>query len=164
MKIEVKMTADDLFHFSMYSANSGFMGIFNLIFTVGALALLLITWGWVSVYQKVLLVACALIFTVLQPALLKVKSKKQAATVGFSTPIVLDISDEKIRVEQAGVTGDLEWNQIWCALKLKTMYILKVGPTHGYLIPFRSVEGREKEFVELVKRNLPEKKTKGLKE
>lgn len=43
------------------------------------------------------------------------------------------------------------------------MYIIKVGPTNGYLVPFRSIEGRKQEFVDLCKRNLPPKKTKGLK-
>lgn len=43
------------------------------------------------------------------------------------------------------------------------MYIIKVGPTNGYLVPFRSIEGRKQEFVDFCKRNLPPKKTKGLK-
>ena len=42
-------------------------------------------------------------------------------------------------------------------------YFIKVGPTNGYLVPFRSIEGRKQEFVDFCKRNLPPKKTKGLK-
>ena len=163
MKFSVKMTAKDLFEFSMYNSYSGAMGIFNVIFTVGALALLAVTWGWVSVYQKILLVFCALIFTVIQPALLYFKSKKQAEMIGFSTPVNITLSDEKILVEQAGVEGELEWGQIWKAVRIRTMYILKVGPSHAYLIPNASLEGREQELKKLLKKNLPEKKTKGIK-
>ena len=79
------------------------------------------------------------------------------------TPINLDVSDEQIGVEQAGVTGELKWDQIWKVVRIPNMYIIKVGPTNGYLVPFRSIEGRKQEFVDFCKRNLPPKKTKGLK-
>ena len=163
MQIHVKMTEKDLFDFSMYSSYSGAMGVFNVIFTVAALVLLVVTWTWVSVYQKLLLVCCALIFTVLQPAMLHFKSKKQAQMTGFSMPINLTLTDEKIAVEQAGVTGDVLWNQVWSAVRIKSMFIIKVGPTHGYLIPNATVEGREQELIDILKKNLPPRKTKGLK-
>lgn len=165
MKIKVNMTARDLFDFSMYNSYSGFMGAFNGIFTVGALAILIYTWRWdsVSMFQRVLLVCCALIFTVVQPAMLNQKSKKQARVTGFSADINLTLTDEKFGVERAGVNNDLEWNQIWKVIRIKPMYIVKVGPTHAYLIPNRSVEGREQELAEIFKKNLPSSKTKGLK-
>ena len=34
MKIQVKMTARDIFDFSMYSAYSGFAGIFTFVFLI----------------------------------------------------------------------------------------------------------------------------------
>ena len=72
MKISVTMTARDLFQFSLYNSYSGFSGAFNVIFTLGALAILAVTWNWetINVYQRILLVFCALIFTVVQPLML----------------------------------------------------------------------------------------------
>ncbi len=165
MKIVVKMTARDLFDFSMYNSYSGFTGLFNIVFTAGAVAILAVTWNWptVSVYQRILLVLCALMFTVVQPVLLMQKSKKQAASTGFSLPITLTLSDEKFAVEQGGVTGDMEWGQIWKVICIKSLYIIKVGPVRAYLIPKRSVEGREKELESILKKNLPVGKMKGLK-
>ena len=46
MKISVTMTARDLFQFSLYNSYSGFSGAFNVIFTLGALAILAVTWNW----------------------------------------------------------------------------------------------------------------------
>ena len=160
MKIVVKMTARDLYDFSMYNSYSGFTGIFNIVFTVGAAAILAVTWNWptVNVYQRILLVFCILIFTVLMQ-----KSKKQAESIGFSLPITLTLSDEKLAVEQGGVTGDMEWGQIWKVICIKSLYIIKVGPIRAYLIPKRSVEGREKELESILKKNLPVGKMKGLK-
>lgn len=163
MQISVKMTEKELFQFSMYTAYSGFMGIISVLFTLAAIAVLFITWGWVTVYQKVLVMFCILIFPVVQPALLWTKAKKTAQLTGFQMPISLNITDEKIAVEQAGVTGDFTWNQVWAVVRTKTMFIIKTGPTHGYLIPNETVAGREQEFIDICKRNLSEKKTKGLK-
>ncbi|MCI9570506.1 MAG: YcxB family protein [Lachnospiraceae bacterium] len=163
MKISVKMTARDLFLFSMYNSWFGATGILNLIFSVGALFLLIFTWGQNNMYQRALLIFCALVFTVVQPIMLHFKSQKQAEQIGFSTPINLTLTDEKIAVEQAGVEGDLTWNHVWKVIRLKSMFILKMGPAQGYLIPNRSIEGREDEFAAVLKRNLPEKKWKGAK-
>ena len=163
MKFSVKMTAKDLFDFSMYNSYSGAMGLFNVIFTFAALVLLIVTWGSTDVYQKVLLAFCVLIFTVIQPAMLHVTSKKQAEMHGFSTPVNLTLTDEKIAVEQAGVEGEILWSQVWKAARIPSMFILKVGPSHAYLLPNAAVEGREEELLALLKKNLPEKKTKGLK-
>ncbi len=165
MKIVVKMTARDLFDFSMYNSYSGFTGLFNIVFTAGAVAILAVTWNWptVSVYQRILLVLCALMFTVVQPVLLMQKSKKQAASTGFSLPITLTLSDEKFAVEQGGVTGDMEWGQIWKVICIKSLYIIKVGPVRAYLIPKRCVEGREKKLESILKKNLPVGNMTGLK-
>lgn len=165
MKISVKMTARDLFWFSMYNAYRGFTGVFNVIFTVGALGILAATWTWESIdgYQRALLVFCALLFTVVQPFMLSRKSRLQARTSGFSAPVNLTLGDDGIKVEKAGMEAELSWKQVWKIVRIKPMYIIKTGPTHGYLIPNRVLEGREKELVEIFRKNLPDSKTKGLK-
>ena len=113
--------------------------------------------------QRVMLLGCIILFVFVQPIMIWMKAKAHAKTTGYSTPINLDVSDEQIGVEQAGVTGELKWDQIWKVVRIPNMYIIKVGPTNGYLVPFRSIEGRKQEFVDFCKRNLPPKKTKGLK-
>lgn len=163
MKIEVKMTAKDLFDFSMYNLYSGASGVFNLVFTLAALIFFIFTAAGNPAYQNILLIICILLFPVVQPLLLRSQAKKQAEAIGFSTPIHMELTDEKIAVEQAGVEGELEWGQVKKAVQIRQMFIIKAGKYHGYLIPKRSVEGREQELVEILKKNLPDSKTKGLK-
>jgi len=165
MKIKVNMTAEDLFQFSLYNSYSGFSGAFNLIFTVGALAILVYTWSWdsMSTFQRVLLACCVLLFTVVQPVMLRFKSKKQAKQTGFSIDINLTVTEKKLTAERADVSVDMEWKEIWKVIRIKSMYIIKVGPTRAYLIPNRSIEGREEELAALLKKSLPASKLKGLK-
>ncbi len=163
MKIQVKMTARDIFDFSMYSAYSGFAGIFTFVFLILVIGILGYAWSSVAMMQRVMLLGCIILFVVVQPIMLWTKAAARAKTTGYSTPINLDFSDEQIGIEQAGVTGELKWDQVWKIVRIPGMYIIKVGPTHGYLVPFRTIEGKKQEFVDLCKRNLPPKKTKGLK-
>ena len=41
----VKLTAKDLWKFSLYHSNKGMLGIFNVIFSLAAIFLLVTTWG-----------------------------------------------------------------------------------------------------------------------
>ena len=81
LKFEMNLTAGDLWKFSMHHANSGMKGMVNLIFTVTALFLLAARWTTLSMGQRLLLVVCALLFTVWQPVLLYWKARDRKSVV-----------------------------------------------------------------------------------
>ena len=60
----VKLTAKDLWKFSLYHSNKGMLGIFNVIFSLAAIFLLVTTWRSNTVMYRALLIVCALMFTV----------------------------------------------------------------------------------------------------
>ena len=62
MKIQVKMTARDIFDFSMYSAYSGFAGIFTFVFLILVIGILGYAWSSVAVMQRVMLLGCIILF------------------------------------------------------------------------------------------------------
>ncbi len=74
----IQITARELWGFSMYHSNKGYLGIFNLLFTLAALWLLVTKWGNFTIPYRLLLIVCALMFTVWQPFLLYLKARKQA--------------------------------------------------------------------------------------
>ena len=96
MKIQVKMTARDIFDFSMYSAYSGFAGIFTFVFLILVIGILGYAWSSVAVMQRVMLLGCIILFVFVQPIMIWMKAKAHAKTTGYSTPINLDVSDEQI--------------------------------------------------------------------
>ncbi|MBQ2250298.1 MAG: hypothetical protein II327_01535, partial [Lachnospiraceae bacterium] len=134
-------------------------------FTLAWIVILFATWNmeqsvW---HQKLLMTFCILIFPVLQPYLLWNSTKKQAKTIGFSTPVTIKLAHNHIYIEQAGHCGDFEWARIKRFVRIKSMFIMDMGYGRGYLIPNESIQGREQELVDMVKKQLPETKTKGLK-
>ena len=165
MEIKVTMTAQHLFTYSMYNSYNGGKLIFSVVFTLAWIVILFATWNmeqsvW---HQKLLMTFCILIFPVLQPYLLWNSTKKQAKTIGFSTPVTIKLAHNHIYIEQAGHCGDFEWARIKRFVRIKSMFIMDMGYGRGYLIPNESIQGREQELVDMVKKQLPETKPKGLK-
>ncbi|MCI8512785.1 MAG: YcxB family protein [Lachnospiraceae bacterium] len=162
MKISVKITERDLFAFSMYNSYTGFTGLLNAVFSLGALILLALSWEWTTVFQKSLLAFCFLLFTVIQPAILYRKSRRQARGAAFSNAIDMTFLEDKIVISQGESSGEIPWEEIWKVVQTRGLYILKVGPTRAYLVPRAAFSGQEKQFVGLIKRVLPTHKTKGV--
>ena len=165
MEIKVTMTAEHLFTFSMYNSYNGWKLIFAIGFTLAWIVILFATWNMeASVWhQKLLMAFCILIFPALQPYLLWSSTKKQSQTHGFSTPVTIKLAHNHIYIEQAGHCGDFEWARIKRFVRIKSMFIMDMGSGRAYVIPDESIRGREQELVDLVKKQLPETKTKGLK-
>ena len=165
MEIKVTMTAEHLFTYSMYNSYNGYKLILSILFTVAWIVILFATWNMeASVWhQKLIMVFCILIFPVLQPYLLWNATKKQSQTIGFSTPVIIKLAYNHIYIDQAGHCGDFEWARIKRFVRIKSMFIVDMGNGRGYLIPNESIEGREQQLVDMVKKQLPETKTKGLK-
>lgn len=162
MKFEVNLSAKDLWQFSMYHANGGMMGIFNLIFTAAAVFLLFVRWAELTDAYRLLLVGCALIFTVLQPALLYNKVRKQAKSPVMQQPMYLTFREDGLKVEQNDQKVDFTWDQMGRMSKKPTLVILYMDRVHAYLLPKSVLGDREEEFYEMVRTHLPKEKRRGI--
>lgn len=158
--LEVKLTAKDLWKFSMYHSNKGGLGAFNLIFSAAALFLLITTWKSNTVMYRALLVICALMFTVWQPALLYLKAAKQAKSPVIKNPMGLSFSREGIVVTQGTERLELVWENIGRAEAIRGMVIVYMDKVHAYLIP-DAVSGDKKEaLLSLFREALPPERRK----
>lgn len=162
IKFEVKLSAKDLWQFSMYHANGGLTGIFNLIFTAAALFLLIFRWGTLTEAYRLLLVGCALIFTVLQPAMLYNKVRKQAKSPVMQQPMLLTFHEKGLKVEQNDQKIDFTWEQMGRMTRKPTLVILYMDRVHAYLLPKAVLGEKEEAFYEMVRLHLPKEKRKGI--
>lgn len=156
--VTLHITAKELWIFSMYHANAGFMGIFNVLFSLAALYLLIFRWSSTTVPYRCLLVVCALIFTVWQPFLLWMKAAKQAKRPAVKNPMRLRFDDEMLTVSQEENLADFTWEQMGRLDAKPSMYILYMDRVHAYLIPKAALKNQEEAFRELVTVHLPKEK------
>lgn len=154
----VKLTAKDLWKFSMYHAYKGFMGFFNALFTVVAIGALIIGWDSITTLYRTLLLVCALMFTVWQPLLLYQKSKKQAKSPVVQEPMDLVFEEDGFSVTQAGKKLDLTWDQVGRVESMPAMIIFYMDRVHAYLLPNSVLGEQDGAFRELLRQKLPKQK------
>ena len=135
VRFRIQITAKDLWMFSMYHSNKGYLGVFNLFFTLASLWLLVTRWSDVTVAYRILLLICVLMFTVWQPALLYMKAAKQAKTKAVKEPMDMTCSAEGI-------------------------LIIYMGRVHAYLIPEQASAACKEQLLEMIRTNLPAERRK----
>ncbi len=151
LKYEIKLDKNDIWYFSLYSANRAYLGIFNLLFTMASVYFLINSWYELSLSRKILFLVCSLMFSVIQPAILYLKATKQASTDTIKKGFVLELSKEEILVSQDGNTLNVAWEEVYKTMIRKSMIVIYFAPLRGYLIPNRYLGDTREELENLLK-------------
>lgn len=159
-EFQVQMTAKNLWHFSLYHANKGYLGIFNVLFTVASAYLLVTTWNQNTVPYRVMLVFCVMIFTVLQPGQLYLKAKKQASLAVMKEPVTFWFTREDIRIQQAGQQQELKWEQIGKVEAARGMLVVYMDRIRAYLITDEAMGDQKDRFRAMLREVLPKERRK----
>lgn len=157
---QILVKAKDLWQFSMYHVNRGAQGLFNLIFTAAVVIVLIAGWTSLPDSQRLALLMCALIFTVIQPLMLYYKAKRQARRPEMKTPLILQFGSGGLTVRQQEQEVVFAWEQIGRVHKKAAMTIIYVDRLHAYLIPKEFYNGKEDDFFQLLRTNMPKERLK----
>ena len=98
IKIDMQLNAKDIWLFSMYHSNRGFLLIFNVLFTVVMYYYMITSWNTLDIPRKIMFVLLANMFLLIQPAMLYLKSAKQARSEAIRVGLSLEMNDEGIVV------------------------------------------------------------------
>ncbi|HIX14847.1 MAG TPA: YcxB family protein [Candidatus Hungatella pullicola] len=157
---EVRLTAKDLWKFSMYHSNKGMLGIFNVIFSLLAIFLLITSWSTLNAAYRILLLVCALMFTVWQPFVLYLKAARQAKRPVIQNPMELSFSREGLVVKQGEEQMELSWDQMGKAERVGKMIILYMDRVHAYLLPDSATGDKKDALTALLKEYMPQERRK----
>ena len=156
----IQITARELWGFSMYHSNKGYLGIFNLLFTLAALWLLVTKWGNFTIPYRLLLIVCALMFTVWQPFLLYLKARKQAKGKMVKEPMEMTLSKNGFVIEQNGEKQEILWEQVGSVEHMKGQLIIYMSRIRAYLIPDRAIGDQKEAFFVLLREVIPKERRK----
>ena len=152
-KYTYRNTAFELWQLSMYYTYGSVVGMCNLIFTAAVIALTISKWSTAgSVWRFFLILGCCL-FTVIQPAVVWLKAKKQAAGIGWDTE--MEFGDSGIHIRVGDKSSEIPWNAVKRISKKPTMIVLFSDTTHGYVLTNRVLGGERKAFYEYVTSKSP---------
>lgn len=159
-RFHIQVEAKDLWLFSMYHANKGYLGVFNVLFTLASLYLLVTQWSQTGVGRRLLLLVCVLMFTVWQPGLLFLKALKQVRNDRMKVPMDMTFTKEGFTVEQGDQSMEVAWDQIGRAVRIRGEYILYMGQMRAYLIPDRILGEDKDKFGQFLREALPGERLK----
>ncbi len=159
-QFHIQVEAKDLWLFSMYHANKGYLGVFNVLFTLASLYLLVTQWSQTGVGRRLLLLVCVLMFTVWQPGLLFLKAMKQVRNDRMKAPMDMTFTKEGFTVAQGDQSLDVTWDQIGRVVGIRGEYILYMGQMRAYLIPDRILGEDKEKFAGFLREVLPGERLK----
>lgn len=162
MKFEyrIKLTAADLWKFSMYHANRGLLLPFNLLITFGALFMLIFRWNEFSSAYRILLLMCVGMFTIWQPVLLYLKASKQARMSAVKDEMKVAFLQDGVQVEQVGKKALITWEQVARVERTPSMIVLYMDRIHAYLVPKSVLGDSEQELREYLRKMVPPNRRK----
>lgn len=142
IRATVKVKVSDMFCFLMHYSYASTSGLIGLLFSVGSLVLLLYMWGRLEPAYTLILIVCALLFTVINPAMLYKRAKKQVATSpSLKEPIKYVFSENGIHMEMGREKADIKWADFCKIKKVCGRYIFYINHIRANVVPAASFEG-----------------------
>lgn len=151
IKIDMQLNAKDIWLFSMYHSNRGFLLIFNVLFTVVMYYYMITSWNKIDTPRKIMFVLLANMFLIIQPAMLYLKSAKQARSEAIRAGLSLEINDEGIVVSSKGESIDFKWESGFRSRIVPGIIIIYVDAVRGYLLPDRYTKENKEKIVAVLK-------------
>lgn len=163
MDLRIKVTAREIFLFSLhhyYHSTPGFISIGCTILALGAVAA---TWPAQPGYMKAALILAAFLIAATQPFVLYRKAGREALDPQRSRETHFKIDYNGLRIHQGKDKAVIRWNQIVKVGKISDIYILYLSKDRAYLFPERALAGgRKEQFLNLLREYLPAEKRKGI--
>lgn len=131
-KYTYKVRTSDLWQASMYYAYSSYMGVVNLVFIVSSIVLMVSRWSTASDLFKALLVLLVLLFVVVQPVSVWLRSR--ASLGGVYPDLTLEFSKDGISVTKDGIQEKMTWDSIKGVVRKPTLLIVYTGEGNGYIL------------------------------
>lgn len=155
-RFENRVGALDFWVLSLHHTYRSTVGVVNIVFTAAMFALTYRFWGKTNDILEVLMVLGCILFPVLQPFFVYLRSKAQASLLPQN--LELEFDDWGLRVKVGEQTQDLPWNKIVSATKEYNMIVVRSDAKHGYIISNRMLGKQREEFWAFLESKIKTKK------
>lgn len=152
--LTIQLTQDDLFQLSLNYTKHSKTFFFDIIFTVAAIIATLYTiftgsFSALSDFKKILLIFCCILFPVVQPIMLYIKSGNHAKKIK-DLIITMIFDDEKVTINSANEKSEVRYENVYNFIKYKNMIVIMYDSIHGQIIPNRVFNNNRDEFYDFV--------------
>lgn len=153
-KFKFKINEIDIFNSSMNYKKKWINLIFDCFVTFTSLIIIIysIVSGLIfkfSIFQVVMLIICFLLFPVIEPIIIYLKSISHAKKIK-DIEINMEFSDEKVLLSTNNENTQVLYENVYNFIKYKNMIVIMYDPIHGQIMPNRIFDGKKEEFYDFV--------------
>ena len=150
----IKLNSTDRLNSSMNFIRKSKTFYFDVLFTlisIVAIIYLIITKRFFTLgtVRKVLLMICCIIFPIIQPIILYLKSVLNKSKLSESE-ITLKFTDEKIYISSSTENTTFDYANVYNFIKFEDMIVLMYDSIHGQIIPDRYTKDDKEDFFNFV--------------
>lgn len=144
IKTTVKLKTADMFCFLMHYTYSALSGIIGVLFSIGAVILLVLMWNDFDIAYKFLLIVCALLFTVINPLMLWKRAKRQVLTSpAFKETIIYVFDTKGVSMSMGKEKADIAWTDFYKIKKVAGRYIFYTSRIRSNIVPVSCFDSEE---------------------
>lgn len=151
LKFDMHFNAKDIWMFSMYHGNRGFMLIFNVFFTISMYGYIIYSRLNLDMPRKIMVLILANMFLIIQPLLLYLKSLRQAKSDAIKNGLSVELNDRGIVVSSNGESAEFLWGNGFRSKILPGLIIIYVDTIRAYLLPDRYIDKVKPEVIKILK-------------
>lgn len=152
IKATVAVTAKDLFFFMLQHTYRSVGGVLSLLFSLASFCMLLYCFTTVELAYKIILIICSLLFTVVNPLLLYLRSAKQVKrNESFRIPIEYTFTKKGFTMRQGNEQAKALWSELWRIRDGKNYLYLYGNSVRANIIPKSQLNGQALEVSQLIK-------------
>lgn len=150
-EFDIRLTAGELYVFSMHHTYSAVSGIAGLIISLGSLAICAIRYKYLDKTAVMALIITGLLFTVVQPVMLYWKAKVQVKkNESINSVLHYRISEEGIEVSQGGQQAFVKWYEVRKKKLARNAMYLYMSPIRAFIFPKSQCGGQFDTALDIV--------------
>ena len=131
-RFNYKVKAIDILKLTLYNIYSSLVGICNIVFTCAMIFCLLSFWKEVNIFLKIVMLFLCILFPVLQPILIYMRSKKQLKAIPKG--MILEFNDTGIDISSNNNIKSVSWNKVKKVSSILGMVILVFDNGQGFIL------------------------------
>ena len=141
IRIDVKLSAKDLFIFNVKQVYSGMQGILSIILPIFMFAYAVVTWGETSIGSTLLYIGLGIVFLVYVPISLWMRVNKviNDENNALSKTLCYTFAKENILVEVGKESAEFQWENIYQMKTWGKLLLIYTNRINAYILPLEQV-------------------------
>ncbi|MCR5409879.1 MAG: YcxB family protein [Lachnospiraceae bacterium] len=156
-KYQYRVKISDLWQASMYYAYSSYLAVINIVCIISSIVLIISLWETSPAWFQGFLILFLMLFTVIQPVAVYLRSKSQLA--GKYPELTLIFDEKGISITADGEHQDKKWDDVLGIVKKPTILVLYMNDGKGYILRNSVLKDSKKEFYEFALKKISEHRT-----